>query len=87
MKALSVIAITPNETLYFPTISLAAEHFGISKYKLLSCYFTDKATDGVLFDFGLDVTDDQEQAARKSWERSRSTSSVRRHHGKPKKKL
>lgn len=87
MKALSIIAISSCKTLYFPTLSLAADHYGISKYRLLTCYFTDEPADGVLFDLGLDVSDDQEQAARKSWERSRSTSSVRSYHGKPEKKL
>lgn len=87
MKALSIIAITEDENKFFPTLSLAAEFFRTSKYRILTCYFTDTDLGGVYFDLALTVSAAQESAAKKSWERSRSTSSDRRYHGKFKTKL
>lgn len=87
MKTIAVLAITETENLWFPSVSTAARHFGISKYRLLTCYFTDTGFNGVYFDLDLRVSDLQEAAVMKSWRRTKSTSQNRRIYGKPEKKL
>ncbi len=89
MKSLSVIAITNGRNIRFPAISKAAEQFHVSPYRILTCCFTNTPiTDGVYFDFGTDVTDQEEHLAYISWQKTRKTSKTRRIvHGKLKKEL
>lgn len=88
MRGLSVIAITNGRNIRFPAISKAAEQFHVSPYRILTCCFTNTPVDGVYFDFGTDVTDQEERLAYISWEKTRKTSKTRRIvHGQLKKEL
>ena len=80
MKArLPVIAIGVGRTVRYPTLTQAAEALGVSRYAVVTAYFTNTALrDGVMIDLAMEVTREQEIQLFRSWINARLPSRNRR---------
>jgi len=79
VKATPVLCITDGTTVRYRSLTEAAAAHGVSRYTLLSCYFTETALpDGSWIDLDLSVGPDQERRLLVSWLYARRTSEKRR---------
>lgn len=82
MKEIPMLVIRNGTTVRYPTLTKAAQATGVSRYTVVTCYFTDTCLpDGTWFDLALDVTGKQERQLHRSWMNARATSRDRRRDG------
>ena len=78
-SAVPVLRISGEQVVRFGSLSEAAKLLNVSRYTLLTCYFTETPLpDGAWIDLDLSVGQDVEHRLRKTWLYTRKTSERRR---------